>query len=49
MTSIGPSVPNPGYAQTNASAANPNAIEVHTRDKEGKGEDAAFHLMVVCP
>jgi hypothetical protein len=45
----GTSVPNPGYAQTNTSAANPNAIEVRTRDKEGKGEDADFHLIVVCP
>lgn len=45
----GTSVPNPGYAQTNTSAANPNAIEVHTRDKEGKNEDADFHLIVVCP
>ena len=45
----GTSVPNPGYAQTNASAANANAIEVHTRDKEGKNEDADFHLIVVCP
>jgi hypothetical protein len=45
----GTSVPNAGYAQTNASAANANAIEVHTRDKEGKDEDADFHLIVVCP
>jgi hypothetical protein len=45
----GTSVPNPGYAQTNTSAANPNAIEVRTRDKEGKNEDADFHLIVVCP
>jgi hypothetical protein len=45
----GTSVPNPGYAQTNTSAANPNAIEVHTRDKEGKNEDADFHLIVICP
>lgn len=45
----GTSVPNPGYAQTNSSAANPNAIEVHTRDREGKNEDADFHLIVVCP
>jgi hypothetical protein len=45
----GTSTPNPGYAQTNASSANPNAIEVHTRDKEGKNEDADFHLIVVCP
>lgn len=45
----GTSVPNPGYAQTNGSAANPNAIEVHTRDKAGANEDADFHLIVVCP
>jgi hypothetical protein len=45
----GTSVPNPGYAQTNTSAANANAIEVRTRDKEGKNEDADFHLIVVCP
>jgi hypothetical protein len=45
----GTSVPNSGYAQTNTSAANPNGIEVHTRDKEGKNEDADFHLIVVCP
>lgn len=45
----GTSTPNPGYAQTNGSPASPNAIEVRTRDKEGKGEDADFHLIVVCP
>ena len=45
----GTSVPNPGYAQTNGSAANPNAIEVRTRDKDGANEDADFHLIVVCP
>src|SRR5262245_24093469 len=45
----GTSVPNPGYAQTNSSAANPNAIEVRTRDKAGANEDADFHLIVVCP
>jgi hypothetical protein len=45
----GTSVPNAGYAQTNTSAANPNAIEVHTRDKAGVNEDADFHLIVVCP
>jgi hypothetical protein len=45
----GTSVPNPGYAQTNTSAANPNAIEVHTRDKAGANEDSDFHLIVVCP
>ncbi|HET8640270.1 MAG TPA: hypothetical protein VFL89_08520 [Solirubrobacterales bacterium] len=45
----GTSVPNAGYAQTNASPANPNAIEVRTRDKGGNPEDADFHLIVVCP
>jgi len=45
----GTSVPNSGYAQTNTSAANPNAIEVHTRNKEGANEDADFHLIVICP
>ena len=45
----GTTVPNSGYAQTNASAVNPNAIEVHTRDKNGANEDADFHLIVVCP
>jgi hypothetical protein len=47
--SAGPSVPNAGYAQTNSAPANPNAIEVHTRDKAGANEDADFHLLVVCP
>lgn len=45
----GTTVPNPGYAQTNISPANPSAIEVHTRDKAGSNEDADFHLIVVCP
>lgn len=45
----GTSVPNAGYAQTNTSPANPNAIEVRTRDKSGNPEDADFHLIVVCP
>ncbi len=45
----GTTVPNAGYAQTNVSPANPNAIEVHTRDKAGGNEDADFHLVVVCP
>ena len=40
---------NAGYAQTNISAANPNAIEVHTRDKAGANEDGDFQLIVVCP
>lgn len=45
----GTTVPLSGYAQTNTSPANPNAIEVHTRDKDGGNEDADFHLIVVCP
>ncbi len=45
----GTTVPTAGYAQTNSSPANPNAIEVHTRDKAGANEDADFHLVVVCP
>jgi len=44
----GTSVPNPGYVQTNISPANPNAVEVHSRDKTGANEDADFHLIVVC-
>jgi len=45
----GTSTPNSGYAQTNTSPANANAIEVRTRDKDGANEDADFHLIVVCP
>jgi hypothetical protein len=45
----GTSIPNPGYAQTNTSPANPNAIEVRTRNEKGDNEDADFHLIVVCP
>lgn len=45
----GATVPSPGYVQTNISPANINAIEVHTRDKNGGNEDADFHLIVVCP
>lgn len=45
----GTTVPGSGYAQTNTSPANPNAIEVHTRDKDGANEDADFHLIVICP
>src|SRR5260221_10478487 len=36
----GTSVPNAGYPHTNSSAANPNAIEVHTPDKPGATEEA---------
>jgi hypothetical protein len=45
----GTSVPGPGNAQTNTSAASPNAIEVRTRDEKGAEADADFHLIVVCP
>jgi hypothetical protein len=45
----GTTVPNSGYAQTNTSAANPNAIEVRTKAKDGAPEDADFHLIVICP
>jgi hypothetical protein len=45
----GTSVPAAGYAQTNISPANPNAIEVHTRDAKGENEDSDFNLIVVCP
>jgi hypothetical protein len=45
----GTTVPGAGTAQTNTSAANPNAIEVHTRDEKGVNTDADFHLIVVCP
>jgi hypothetical protein len=45
----GTTVPASGYAQTNVSPANPNALEVHTRDKNGANEDADFQLIVVCP
>lgn len=45
----GTTVPASGYAQTNVNPANPNAIEVHTRDKNGTNEDADFQLIVVCP
>jgi hypothetical protein len=45
----GTTVPNPGYAQTNTSPANANAIEVRTKDDKGADEDADFHLIVICP
>ena len=45
----GTSVPGAGYAQTNVSPANPNAIEVRTRDEKGADQDADFHLIVICP
>ena len=46
---VGSSVPVSGWAQTNVSPANPDAIEVHTKDKSGNNEDADFQLIVVCP
>ena len=45
----GTSNPQSGYAQTNTSPSNPNAIEVRTRDKDGSNEDADFQLIVICP
>jgi hypothetical protein len=45
----GTTVPGAGTAQTNTSPANPNAVEVHTRDEKGANADADFHLIVVCP
>jgi hypothetical protein len=45
----GTTVPSAGTAQTNTSPANPNAVEVHTRDEKGANADADFHLIVVCP
>jgi hypothetical protein len=44
----GASVPGAGYAQTNSSAANPNAVEVRTRDEKGADADADFHLLLIC-
>lgn len=45
----GTTVPGAGFAQTNLSPANANAIEVRTRDEKGADTDADFHLIVVCP
>ena len=45
----GTTVPGAGFAQTNVAPTNPNAIEVRTRNEKGEGEDADFHLIVVCP
>jgi hypothetical protein len=45
----GTTAPQSGYAQTNVAAANPAAIEVHTKDKSGNNEDSDFQLIVVCP
>src|SRR6186997_1137447 len=45
----GTATPQSGYAQTNTSPSNPNAIEVRTRGKDGNNEDDDFHLIVICP
>jgi hypothetical protein len=45
----GTSPPVAGYAQTNVSPVNQNAIEVHTKDKDGNNEDSDFQLIVICP
>ncbi|HEY5814723.1 MAG TPA: hypothetical protein VIS95_00090 [Solirubrobacterales bacterium] len=45
----GTTPPGAGFAQTNTSPANANAVEVRTRDEKGAPEDADFHLVVVCP
>ena len=45
----GTTVPGAGYAQTNVSPANPNAIEVRTKDAKGDNEDSDFHLIAICP
>jgi hypothetical protein len=45
----GTTPPGAGFAQTNTSPANANAVEVRTRDAQGNPEDADFHLVVVCP
>ena len=45
----GTTPPGAGFAQTNTSPANANAIDVRTRDAKGDPEDADFHLLVVCP
>jgi hypothetical protein len=45
----GTSVPTAGFAQTNGSAANANAVEVRTRNDAGVNSDGDFHLIVICP
>ncbi|MEX2107712.1 MAG: hypothetical protein WD827_02350 [Solirubrobacterales bacterium] len=45
----GTTTPGAGFAQTNSSSANANAVEVRTRDDKGAADDADFHLIVVCP
>lgn len=49
VNNAGTTTPQPGYAQTNTSPSNPNAIEVRTRGKDGSLEDGDFHLIVICP
>jgi hypothetical protein len=44
----GTAPPGAGFAQTNVSPANPNALEVRTRNDAGAAVDADFHLLVVC-
>jgi hypothetical protein len=46
--SVGTAAPTAGYVETNIAPANPNAIEVHTKAKDGSNEDADFQLVVVC-
>jgi hypothetical protein len=45
----GTTAPGAGTAQTNNSAANADALEVHTFDAKGQSTDADFHLLVICP
>lgn len=45
----GTTTPKAGFAQTNGSSVNPNAVEVRTRDAKGGAEDGDFHLLVICP
>lgn len=44
----GTTVPTAGYAQTNVAPANPNALEVRTKDDKGANSDGDFHVLVVC-
>src|SRR3954452_13668621 len=41
--------PQAGYGHTHPSPSNPTAIEVRSKDKARNNEDAAFHLIVICP
>ncbi len=45
----GTTPPGAGFAQTNTSPANANAVEVRTKNAKGDPEDADFHLIVICP